>query len=116
MVRVKRGKTAHKKREKLLKYTKGFNWGRKSKERAAKEALLHAWSHAYDDRKKKKRDNRGLWQVKINAASRESGISYSKLINQLKKKNININRKVLSELAVNHPNIFAAIVKEALSE
>ena len=114
MVRVKRGKTAHKKREKLLKYTKGFNWGRKSKERAAKEALLHAWSHAYDDRKKKKRDNRGLWQVKINAASRESGISYSKLINQLKKKNININRKVLSELAVNHPNIFKAIIEEAV--
>ena len=113
MVRVKRGKTAHKKREKLLKYTKGFNWGRKSKERAAKEALLHAWSHAYDDRKKKKRDNRGLWQVKINAASRESGISYSKLINQLKKKNININRKMLAELAENYSNIFKAIVDEA---
>jgi len=113
MVRVKRGKTAHKKREKLLKYTKGFNWGRKSKERAAKEALLHAWSHAYDDRKKKKRDNRGLWQVKVNAASRELGISYSKLTNQLKKKNININRKMLAELASDYPKIFKAIVNEA---
>ena len=87
--------------------------GNNADKRAAKEALLHAWSHAFDDRRKKKRVNRQLWQVKINASSRELGISYSKLTNQLKKKNININRKVLAELAANHPNVFEAIVKEA---
>ena len=78
MARVKRGKTAQKRRKSLLKHTKGFRWGRKSKYRAAKEALLHAWSHAFRDRKKKKGNFRRLWQIQINAACKKLGISYSK--------------------------------------
>ena len=112
MTRVKRGKTAHKKREKLLKHTKGFKWGRKSKERAAKEALLHAWSHAFRGRKEKKRDYRTLWQTQINAASRIHGLTYSKLIAGLKKANILIDRKILADLAQNEPEVFEKIVNK----
>ena len=112
MTRVKRGKIATKKRKKILKYTKGFRWGRKSKERAAKEALLHAWTHAFMGRKKKKRDFRSLWQVKINAEARKNGISYSKLINQLKKAKVKLDRKVLAELAENHPKVFKQILEK----
>lgn len=112
MVRVKRGKNANKKREKLLRYTKGFKWGRKSKERAAKEALLHAWSHSFVGRKEKKRDFRKVWQTKIKAAVAEYGMPYNVFINALKKKNISLNRKVLSELAENHVDVFKAIVDE----
>ncbi len=111
MTRVKRGKIATQKRKRILKYTKGFRWGRKNKERAAKEALLHAWSHAFRGRKEKKRNFRSLWQVKINAAARENNLSYSQLINLLKKKNIKLDRKILSDLAENEPATFQAIVK-----
>ncbi len=110
MTRVKRGKTAHKKREKLLKYTKGFKWGRKSKERAAKEALLHAWSHAFRGRKENKRNYRKLWQVKISAASKENAISYSKLISALKKADIKLDRKILADIAENEPKVFEKII------
>lgn len=110
MVRVKRGVIAHKKREKLLKYTKGFRWGRKSKERLAKEALLHAWSHSFVGRKRKKRDMRRLWNIKINAAARMRGISYSAFFALLKKKNIALDRKILAEIAEKHPLIFHHIV------
>ncbi len=112
MPRVKRGKIAHKKREKLLRYTKGFKWGRKSKERAAKEALLHAWSHAFRGRKEKKRNFRVLWQTKINAASRENGLTYSKLINLLKKANVKLDRKVLAGLAETNPEVLKKIIEE----
>lgn len=112
MTRVKRGTIAHKKREKLLKHTKGFRWGRKSKERAAKEALLHAWSRAFKGRKEKKRTFRSLWQIKINAAARNLGLTYSKLINSLKKKNIIIDRKILADIAENEPKIFKKIVEK----
>lgn len=111
MVRVKRGKIANKKREKLLRYTKGFKWGRKSKERLAKEALLHAWSHAFEGRKLKKRDFRRLWQTKIKAAVNQEGLKYNEFMNLLKKGNININRKVLAQLAEFYPEIFNQIVK-----
>ncbi|MCL5006733.1 MAG: 50S ribosomal protein L20 [Patescibacteria group bacterium] len=111
MTRVKRGVSANKKRSKVLKQTKGFRWGRKSKERAAKEALLHAWSHAYRGRKQRKRDQRQLWEVKINAASRSAGLSYSKLIAALKKNEIALNRKVLAELAEKEPDVFRKIVE-----
>lgn len=110
MSRVKRGKIAHKKRERILKYTKGYRWGRKSKERAAKEALLHAWSRAFRGRKEKKRDYRRLWQVQINAASRPEGLKYSRFINALKKKNVKIDRKILADLARTEPQIFKKIV------
>lgn len=110
MTRVKRATIALKRRKNVLRQTKGFRWQRKSKERAAKEALLHAGIHAFADRKKKKGDFRALWNIKINAATRTEGISYSVLISKLKKANINLNRKVLSELAENHPMVFKKIV------
>jgi large subunit ribosomal protein L20 len=111
MTRVKRGTIAHKKRERLLKYTKGFMWGRKSKERAAKEALLHAWTHAFRGRKEKKRNFRALWQVKINAGARAHGLSYSTFIAGLKKKNIALDRKILAGLAEHEPSVFKKIVE-----
>ena len=112
MSRVKRGKIATKKRTKLLKYTKGFRWGRKSKERAAKEALLHAWSHAFEGRKQKKRDYRTLWNVKINAAARANGVKYSELINKLKKANVKLDRKILANLALNEPKVFEKVLEK----
>lgn len=115
MVRIKRGTTAHKRRKNLLKHAKGFMWGRKSKYKAAKEALMHAWSYAYRDRRTKKRDFRGLWQMQINAACRECGMSYNKFIAGLKKHNIDLDRKVLSELARTKPEIFKQIVEKAKS-
>ena len=109
MARVKRGTIAHKRRKHLLEHTKGFRWGRKSKYRLAKDALLHAWSYAYRDRRVKKREFRQLWQVQINAACREQGISYSKFIYGLKQNKIELDRKILSNLARNHPEIFLKI-------
>ena len=113
MTRVKRGTTRHKRRERLLKHTKGFLWTRKSKYRQAKEALLHAWSFQFADRKKKKRNFRRLWQIKINAAARENGISYNKLINLLKKAGIELDRKILADLAEHEPEIFKKILGAA---
>jgi large subunit ribosomal protein L20 len=112
MPRVKRG-TAHVARRKsLLKKVKGYKWRRKSTIRQAKPAMLKAGVNAYRDRKRKKRVNRSLWQIKINAAVREFDLSYSKFIDMLKKSKIEIDRKVLAELAAKHPKVFAAIVKE----
>lgn len=111
MTRVKRGVSAHKKRERLLRYAKGFKWGRKSKERLAREALLHAWPHAFRGRKERKRDFRALWQTKIGAAARANGLSYNKLIAALHKKNIELDRKVLAEIAQTKPEIFYKIVE-----
>jgi len=110
MVRVKRGTTAHKRRKKVLKHTKGFRWGRKSKYKAAKEALMHAWKYAYRDRKTKKREFRKLWQIQINAACRRQGISYSRFIHGLKQKKIELDRKILAELVKNNGKIFEKIV------
>jgi len=113
MTRVKRGKISLKRRKNVLKQTKGYMWGRKSKERAAKEALLHAYLHSFQDRRKKKRDFRRLWQVRINAAARENGFSYSKLIALLKNKNIILDRKIMADLAANKPEVFSKIVETA---
>ncbi|MBU6141852.1 50S ribosomal protein L20 [Patescibacteria group bacterium] len=113
MSRVKRGVIANKRRKNVLKYTKGFRWGRKSKERAAKEALLHAWTHAFAGRKQKKRDYRTLWNVRINAAARANGMTYSQLINKLKKANVKLDRKVLADLARLEPAVFAKVVAHA---
>ncbi|MBU1178780.1 50S ribosomal protein L20 [Patescibacteria group bacterium] len=113
MVRVKRGIISIKRRRKVLKQTKGFKWGRKSKERLAKEALLHAGKHAFHDRRKKKRNFRKLWQIKVGAGSRQQGLSYSRLIGGLKKAGIGLNRKVLSQLAEKKPEIFNKIVEKA---
>ncbi|MFH1841200.1 MAG: 50S ribosomal protein L20 [Candidatus Nealsonbacteria bacterium] len=115
MVRVKKGKPAHKHRKNVLKYTKGFKWGRKAKYRLAKQALQKAWTYAYRDRKVKKREKRQLWQSQINSACREQGISYSRFIAGLKKNKIELDRKVLSELVQNNPDIFKKIVEKAKS-
>ncbi len=110
MTRVKRGVLAHKKRERLLKYTKGFRWGRKSKEALAKEALLHAWEHAFRGRKERKRNFRQLWNVKINAAARAAGVKYSQLIPALKKAGVKLDRKILADLAEHEPKVFEKVV------
>lgn len=115
MSRVKRGTIAHKKRERLLKLTKGYRWGRKSKERAAKEALLHALPRMFRGRKEKKRVFRALWNVRINAAVRPHGTTYSKFIAALKKKNIKLDRKILADLAKDEPETFKRVVEQAVS-
>jgi len=111
MPRVKRGVTAHKRRKKLLKQTKGYRGGRKSKYRLAKEAFLHAQTYAYRDRRAKKRDFRRLWEIKINAGARANGITYSRFINALKKNKIELDRKILADLAENEPETFKKIVE-----
>jgi large subunit ribosomal protein L20 len=110
-MRIKRGVTASKRRKNLLQHAKGFQWRRKTNFRAAKEALLHAWTYAYRDRRNKKRDKRVLWQAKINAASRNLGVQYSRLINNLNKANIELDRKSLAYLAEHKPKVFAHIVE-----
>ncbi len=112
MTRVKRGATANKRRKKIIKQTKGFKWGRKAKYKLAKDALKRAWTHAYRDRKRKKRDFRQLWQIKINAAVRKESMTYSQFINKLKKAKIGIDRKILARLAENQPKIFKKIVEK----
>ncbi|MDP2830570.1 MAG: 50S ribosomal protein L20 [bacterium] len=111
MPRVKRGTTHVKKRRKLLKKVKGFKWGRKKLIRLAKTAATKAGVHAYIGRKKKKRTNRGLWQIQINAFTRECGLPYSKFINVLKKNNIELDRKILADLAANNKKILAKIIE-----
>lgn len=113
MPRVKRGTSAHKRRKKLLKQTKGYRGGRKSKYRLAKEAFLHAQTYAYRDRRAKKRNFRRLWEIKINAGARKNGITYSKFINALTKNKIEINRKILADLAENEPETFKKLVEMA---
>lgn len=111
MTRVKRGVIKTKKRKKILQYTKGYRWGRKSKLRAAREALLHAWSYAYRDRKAKKREFRKLWNIKINAGVRSYGLRYNTFMHALKRANILLDRKILAQLAEHYPEVFAHIVK-----
>ena len=112
MPRVKRGKTHLARRKRLLKKTKGYKWGRKKTIRLGKTATKKAGAHAYVGRKKKKQVNRGLWQIQINAACRQSGINYSQFIYLLKKNKIELDRKVLAELASKQPEVFAAVVAE----
>ena len=93
-----------------MKQTKGFRHGRSTKERMAKDALLHAGSYAFAHRKDKKSHNRKLWNIKINAGARELGMSYSQLIGALHKKNILLDRKILSDFAEHHPETFAKVL------
>lgn len=111
MTRVKRGTHHIKRRKNILARTKGMMWGRKSKITLAKIAAVKAGANAYKDRKLKKRDNRALQQVRVNAAARLQGTTYSKLMHALKQRQIILDRKVLSELAAKHPDVFAKIVK-----
>ncbi len=113
MSRIKRGTIASKRRKNLLKHAKGYKWGRKSKYKAAKLALMKARTYAYRDRRTKKREKRALWQMQINAACREKGISYSKFIGQLKKAKIEIDRKIMASLVIERPEIFEDIIKKA---
>lgn len=112
MTRVKRGVTALKRRKNVLKQTKGFRFGRSTKEIEAKTALMHAGAYAFAHRKDKKTDRRGLWQVKISASSKALGYSYSKLIDVLKKKSIAVDRKILADLAENNPESFARVIAQ----
>jgi large subunit ribosomal protein L20 len=112
MSRVKRGVTASKRRKKVLKAAKGFMWRRKSHYKAAKEALIKAGKYAYRDRRTKKRTFRSLWIVRLNAALRENGEKYSTFIKKLVDKKIEIDRKVLSEMAASDPKEFSLLVEE----
>lgn len=111
MTRVKRGVIKNKRRKNILKQTKGFRFGRSTKEAQAKEAIAHAGVYSFAHRKDKKADARSLWTTRINAAIRPTGMSYSKFIDGLKKKKIGVDRKILSDLAVNNPETFSRIVK-----
>ena len=113
MARVKKAVNAKKKHKKVLKLTKGF-YGQKSKVfRAANPAMMRSLASAFVGRKRKKRDFRRLWITRINAAARQNGISYSQLMNGIHKSGMQINRKMLAELAVNDPAAFTAIVENA---
>ena len=111
MTRVKRGVLKNKRRKNILSQAKGFRFGRGTKLIQAKDALRHAGNYSFAHRKDKKADARSLWTTHINAAVRPFGISYSKFIDGLKKKNISLDRKILSDLAVKNPETFERIVK-----
>ncbi len=112
-MRVKRGVNAHAKHNKVLKQAKGMSHSRTRSFRLAKQGVIRALQYAYRDRRNKKRDLRSLWVTRINAAARENGTTYSKLIAGLKAKDIQLDRKILADLAVSEPEAFAAIVKTA---
>ncbi len=109
MPRVKRGVIHAKKRRTLRSKTKGYRWGRKNKIKAGKEAVVKAGSHAYADRRKKKRTARGLWQIKLSAFAKANGTSYSKMMHQLKENGIGLDRKILSDLAANNKQVLLKI-------
>ena len=113
MARVKKGVNAHKRHKKVLKLAKGYYGARSTTFRAAKPATMRALRSAYVGRKNRKRDFRRLWIARINAAARMNDISYSRLMNGLKKSNIEINRKMLSEMAIHDPAGFAALCETA---
>lgn len=112
MPRVKRSVSHTKKRKKLLSKTKGYKWGRKNLLKQAKEATVKAGAHAFVDRRKRKRVNRALWQIKIGAFVRDKGISYSKFINFLKTNQVELDRKVLAGLAENNKKVMTGIVDQ----
>jgi large subunit ribosomal protein L20 len=111
MTRVKRGVIKNKRRKNTLSQTKGYRFGRSKKEAQAKDALRHAGAYSFAHRKDKKADARRLWTVRINAAIRPFGMSYSKFIDGLKKKDIKIDRKIISDLAIKNPETFERLVK-----
>jgi large subunit ribosomal protein L20 len=113
MTRVKRGNVARKHRNKILKLAKGFRGSHSKLYRIANQQVMKALRNAYRDRKKKKRDFRRLWIARINAAARMHGMSYSKLIGQMKKADIQLNRKMLAQIAILDPASFEQVVKLA---
>lgn len=114
MARVKKGTIANKTRKNKLKLTKGYRFGRSTKEAEASTAIRHAGKHAFNDRRKKKGNFRSLWITRLNAALTPYDISYSRFIDKLHKSEINLNRKVLSELARTNPESFDRIIKQIL--
>ena len=110
-MRVTTGKVRHRRHKKILKLAKGYRGMRNSTFKMANQAVMKAGQHAYRDRRKKKRVFRALWIARLNAATRAHGMSYSRLINGLKNKKIELNRKTLSELASHEPAVFEKIVK-----
>jgi len=116
MPRVKRGVTAHARHKKILKLAKGFRGRRKNVFRIAKQAVMKAGQYAYRDRRTRKRVFRQLWIARINAASRGMGLTYSKFMAGLKKANIEIDRKVLADMAVNDPAAFGSIVEKVKAQ
>src|SRR3989344_1431303 len=115
MARVKRGTLKNKRRKYILAQTKGYRFDRSKKERVAKEAIKHAGIHAFRHRRAKKREFRNLWAIRINAAARPLGYSYSKLIGALKKHKIGLDRKVLSFLAKDYPETFSRLLAQLKS-
>ena len=118
MARVKRGVTAHAKHKKVLKKAKGYYGRRKNTIRVAKRAVEKAGQYAYRDRKVRKRNFRSLWIQRINAGAREHGLTYARLVDGLNKAGVEVDRKVLADLAVHEPDAFAALAvraKEALA-
>lgn len=113
MTRVKRGNVARKRRNKILKLAKGFRGSHSTLFRTANQQVMKALRSAYRDRKKRKRDFRRLWITRINAASRQHGLSYSQLMGNLKKANIQINRKMLAQMAIIDPTSFTKVVELA---
>ena len=113
MARVKRGVTARARHKKILAKAKGYYGARSRTYRVAKQAVIKAGQYAYRDRRQKKRQFRALWIVRINAEARNNGLSYSKLMNGLKKAAINIDRKVLTDIAMHDKAAFAAIAVQA---
>lgn len=112
MTRVKRGTTSLKRRRNILKQVKGYRFGRSTKERQAKEAIIHAGLHAFAHRRKKKGDFRRLWQIRINASARNNGLTYSTFMGKIRKKKIGLNRKILAEFAEKNPETFKKIIEE----
>ncbi len=115
MTRVKRGVTAHRRHRKVVKAAKGYRGLRSTTFRQAKNAVMKAGLHSYVDRRKKKRTFRNLWIARINASSRPLGVTYSRLIDAMTKKNMQVNRKMMSEIAVNDPKAFESFVKVVMS-
>lgn len=111
MSRVKKGTNALKTRKNILRQVKGYRFGRSKKERQAYEAISHAGTYAFAHRRDKKGDFRRLWNVRMSALLKEMGTSYSKFIPALKKANVALDRKILSELAMNHPETFKKVVE-----
>ena len=113
MVRVTYGAPRRQKKNRYFKQARGFRGGRSKLWRTVRESMVRSWAYAYRDRKQRKRQFRRLWILRINAAARQNGMTYSRFINGLAKAQIDLNRKQLSELAIHDPKAFAALVEQA---
>jgi large subunit ribosomal protein L20 len=115
MTRIKRGQVVRRRHKKVLEQTKGFRGLRRTNIRRAKEALMHALSYSYRDRRTKKRDFRGLWIIRINSALTSMGLGYSTFMKQAKDKQMGIDRKILAQLATTQPEVFKHVVEKTIA-